>query len=151
MTLQELKNIIERISLAHKQIVSFEYGEDFTLATGKGSKYPMVFLEIPYNINYDLPATAFKDLTFALLVLKPSNKDQPVADDHKDISSSEVIGEVLIRRMTSELKPLGLVIQQVSGLSLRRFSNDMVSGFRYDITGRLTRSNCSYNDQFSDL
>lgn len=151
MTLQELKDNIERIALKHKQIVSFEFGEDFLLATGKGSKYPMVFLEIPYNINYDLPTTAFKDFSFALLVLKPSNKDQPIVEDHRDISASEVIGEAIIRRITTELKPFGFLVQQVSGNSLRRFSNDMVSGIRYDLTGRLTRSSCNYNDQFSDL
>ena len=64
MTLEEIKQAIEAISLSHKRIASFDYGEDYLLATGKGTDYPLVFLEIPYNANYELANNKFK--TFQL-------------------------------------------------------------------------------------
>lgn len=57
MNLEQIKDKIETVSLSHKQIVDFDYGETFLLATGKGSDYPLAFLELPYFIGYQLDNT----------------------------------------------------------------------------------------------
>ena len=49
MTLQHLKNDVETICLANKNIQTFDYGEDFQLAIGKGKKYPMAFMELRHT------------------------------------------------------------------------------------------------------
>ena len=85
MTLEEIKNSIKEISFSSTHIKSFDYGEDFLLATGKGSDYPMSFLEIPYNVSYELDNNKYKTFQFALLILmKPANDD--VQRDHRSIS-----------------------------------------------------------------
>lgn len=145
MTLEEIKDGIKEISLSHRRIKDFDYGEDFTLATGKGSKYPLTFLEIPYSANYELSNNKFKTFSFALLVLmKPSLDD--VIGDHKGISEAEIIGDSIITKLQADLPELKL--DSVTGLSLREFSDDNVSGFRFDITARTFRT-CYNPDDFS--
>lgn len=152
MTLEELKDNVQRICLKHKTIVNFEYGEDFLLATGKGSDYPMAFLEIPYNISYDLITNKFKDYSFSLCILMQVTNDD-IVTDHTLISEAETIGDAIVTRITKELKPLGFLIEQVNGISLRNFSDDNVQGMRFELTGKVGRSFCAnnYENQFSDL
>lgn len=150
MTLELLKNRIRHISISHKQITDFDYGEDFLLATGKGRDYPLVFLEIPYNLSYEIPSNRFKSLQFALLVLmKPTN--DAVDEDHVLISKSETIGDAIVTRFQKEAAQIGFIIDSVNGISLREFSDDNVQGFRFEITGRFFREYCSnnYADQFT--
>jgi hypothetical protein len=144
MTLEQIKDSIKRIALEHRQINDFDYGEDFLLATGKGNDYPMAFLEIPYNVTYDLSRNKYKTVQFALLVLFPPSNDA-VKEDHTCISNAEQIGDAIITRMQDEFLLLGFLIDSVNGLSLREFSDDSVSGFRFEISGKIMRSFCQNN------
>lgn len=151
MTLEELKDKIKLISLAHKSINGFDYGEDFLLARGAAT-YPMVFVEIPYNLSYQIANGRFKTFQFALLVLMPSQVDN-LTTDHQGISQAETIGDAIITRLINDLKPLGVSIDNISGLSLREFSDDNVNGFRFDVTAKTFRSYCNnnYSNVFTDL
>jgi hypothetical protein len=149
MTLEELRHTIKNISLSHKEIRDFDYGEDFLLATGKGKDYPLVFLELPYSINYESD-NRFKTLSFALNVLMTPTDDD-IKDDHENISEAEQICDAIITRFQDEVKQFGFIINNVNGISLREYSDDNVSGFRLEIQGRVFRSYCNknYQDEFN--
>lgn len=149
MNLEQIKDKIQTISLSHKQIVDFDYGEDFLLATGKGSDYPLAFLEIPYSINYQLDNNRFKTFSFALLILMNPAVDD-LQDDHSSISEAETIADSIITTIQTEFRTMGILLDTVNGISLREFSDDSVSGVRFDITIKVFRSYCnnSYSDQF---
>lgn len=149
MTLEDLKDKIKSISLAHKKINDFDYGEDYLLATGKGNDYPLAFLEMPYLINYE-PDNRFKTLQFSLLILMPPTNDD-IINDHQNISDAEQIADAIITRFKNEAASIGFIIDTVDGTSLREFSDDNVSGFRLGITGKFFRAYCNnnYADEFN--
>lgn len=150
MTIEQVKDIFESTSLNHVDIKSFGFGEDSDIGVQNAKDFPNTFLEIPYNLNYDLSNYRFKTLQFAFLVLLKSKQDD-VQGDHYLISASEQIAEAILTKIQTEHKEL--VFESVNGLSVREFSDDSVAGFRFDLTIRLNRSYCldmpsSYSSQF---
>jgi len=150
MTLQDLKDQIQTICLQHNDVKTFDYGEDFQMATGKGVEYPLTYLEIPYSFNYELATNRFKTVQFALWVLNNPSLDD-VVGDHQQISNMETIADAIITRMQDDLKPLGFRITSVNGISVRNSTDDNVSGVRLDIQGDTFRAFCKsgYQDQFN--
>jgi len=142
MTLEDIKNEFESITLKHKQIKTFDFGEkyDASNASNGNYQYPLAFLEIPYLINYELPINKFKTLQFALNILIKPEPDK-VSDDHQAISDCEVIGEAIITRIMLEVSDFKF--DSVSGLSLREFSDDNCSGFRFDFQIRIAKNYCN--------
>ncbi|GHM98852.1 hypothetical protein WSM22_03420 [Cytophagales bacterium WSM2-2] len=144
MTLQHFKNEIEKICLSNRNIQSFDYGEDYQLATGKGKKYPLAFLELPYNIDYSFDQDNLKTVQFALLILfTTKGKGDDVKGDHMLISQAESIGDNVTQIIYKTVK--GFKIDSVNGLSLREFSDDNATGVRLEIKGQMKRD-CNLGD-----
>jgi hypothetical protein len=139
MTLEELKEGIESIALSIEGIKTFDVGEDALLATGAGTDYPMIYMEIPYNINYEIKAVPFKTVQFALLVLFKGVVDN-VKEDHRLISNAEQIGDVLLKTIKKDLPEFKM--DSANGVSVREFSDDSCAGVRIEVTGKILRS-CS--------
>lgn len=143
MNLEEIKNGLKTICLSHKAINDFEFGEDSLVSSGKKTKYPLAYLEIPYNVNYELDNNRWKTFQFALLILlNPSNDD--VVNDHKSISKGEIIGDSIITKLQNDFPQLAL--DSVNGVSLRQHSTANASGFRFDLTVRTPRACFDSND-----
>ena len=148
MTLQEIKDTFKAISLAHIDVKEFGYGETFDIPAGGDNEYPFSFLEIPYLTNYDQRRS--KSINFALNILMYTSPDN-IVDEHQAISDAESIGEAIITRVQSENKDL--FFETITAISLREFSDDDLSGFRFEFIIRTGREYCdpnSYNDQFKD-
>ncbi len=144
MTLHELKTEIEKICLSNKHIRSFSYGEDFQLATGKATKYPLTFLELPYNLDYSFEQDNTKGVQFALLVLFTSKgKGDNIKSEHELISQAESIGDGITNVLFKTVKEFR--VTSVNALSLREFSDDNCSGMRFEIKGSMKRS-CNLKD-----
>lgn len=129
MNIQEIRKEIESISL-NNGVKTVDYGEDFLLATGKGIKYPLSFFELPLTVDYAITGKPIKEFKFALLILDRPSFDN-IKTDFQTISEMEVLGDTIIGELQT-VSDLG--ITSVNGLSLREFSDDNVSGMRYEIT-----------------
>lgn len=138
MKLQDLKDSIETIAMSFDGIKDFDYGEDYLLATGKGKDYPLVFLEIPYGLDYQLKNKQ-KTVQFSLLVLFNSNVDD-IKGDHETISEAENIADLMITKMQNEISEFK--IESANAVSVREFSDDNANGIRIDIKGLTPRSKC---------
>lgn len=145
MNLEQLKDTIKSVCQSHKRIVGFDYGEDY-LVSVKNNNYPMSFLEIPYSVVYDSADKRFKSFQFALLILMQPNNDN-VIEDHENISDAETIGDAIMSKLKDILKSQGTIVDSVNGFSLREFSDDNVSGMRYDVQVRTFREFCDKNYQ----
>lgn len=148
MTLEEIKNEFKRVSLAHVDVLQFNYGETFDIPDAGTNQYPFAFLELPYLQTYDKNKT--KSINFALNILiktEPDNKEQ----DHQAISDADIIGDAIITRIQNENKEL--FFENITALSLREFSDDDVAGQRFEFLIKTGRNYCtpsSYTDVFKD-
>ena len=148
MTLQEILNTFKAVSLAHVDIKEFNYGEIFDIPNGGNNAYPFSFLEIPYLVTIDQRRS--KTVQFALNIVLYTEPDDRVAD-HQAISDGEDIGEAILTRIQAENKEL--FFESITALSLREFSDDDLSGMRFEFTIRTGREYCnpnSYQDKFKD-
>jgi len=136
MTLEEIKNIFNTTSLSHKDIKEFYVGDSFSVAVSPKTKYPIVFLEIPYNIAYD-NNRRLKSYSFAMMVLFKVKQDD-INDSHKAISAAEDIGDAILSKIQNDNKS-SLIISGVNGLSLDQFSDDYLAGVRFELTVSITR------------
>ena len=145
MTLEGLKVLIEETSLSHKDVNSFSFGNNYNIAESGYDKYPHVFLELPYLITYDFNKR--KDtVQFALNVLLYSKVDD-TTEDHFAISMAKNIGDSIIYKLKENSE---LNIENVQGLSLREFSDDNVSGIRYELTISFqNETSCDYTNSFN--
>lgn len=145
MTLEQLKDAIRTISLSHIDISDFDYGEDALVSTTDKRK-PYVFLELPYSINLLASKdNGLKSIQFAVLVLIAGTEDD-VRNDHAAISRAEQIGDAIMHRIENTIT--GFRVNDINGISLREFSDDNLSGFRYDVSGWLSRL-CNPDNYFS--
>ncbi len=154
ITLEVVKDIFKQVSLAHKDIQEFYVGDEFSVAVSPKTAYPIVFLEIPYNINYS-EDRKFKSYSFNLLVLLKIEQDD-IVDSHRSISAAEDIGDAILSKIQNDYKQVnnkaGLILSGINNaLSVDQFSNDYLAGVRYPITVTVTRDYSTpacYADKF---
>lgn len=136
MTLDQIKNVFNTISLQHVDIKEFYIGDSFSVAVSPKTKYPIVFLEIPYSINYS-DNRRTKNYQFALLVLFKVKQDD-IEQSHKAISAAEDIGDAIISKIQNDYKQ-DFLITGVNGLSVDQFSDDYLAGVRFELTVTVNR------------
>jgi hypothetical protein len=139
-SLEDLKDKIQCISLAHRDIQSFYMGEDALVHLPNQVVYPSVFLEIPYSIPYS-DDRRFKEVNFSLLVLIKASQDD-IVGDHKKISNAELIADAIIAKLQYSFNN-DVIFSNVNGISLREFSDNNLSGVRFDLTATMKRAYCS--------
>lgn len=150
MTLEQIKDAINSVSLSHKSIKEFYVGNRFDVGTYPSAKYPVAFLEIPYNIAYS-DDRKFKTYNFAFLVLLRKDVED-IVDSHKAISKAENIGDAILSKLQNDYAQQ-FRINGINALSLDNFSDDDVAGVRYQLTITVIRNyslpKC-YSDQFEE-
>jgi hypothetical protein len=151
MTLEQLKDHIETISIGHRAIQAFNFGEEFIIDDIEQGRVQQVFLEIPYTVNYDITGNKFKTFQFALLVLFPSVGEDGVVLDHISISRAESIGDAIITKFQDTIRAEGAIIADVNAISLRNISGSDLCGIRFELTIRTFRTFCNknYTDEFT--
>lgn len=138
MTLEELKDFWQDISLKHKDVKDFQVGNNYDTATNTNNRYPLVFWELPYSINtpdWDKP----KDVVNVSFCVYLSTKLDDIADSHEAISLAKEIGDAIITKAKQEAIPQ-FSIDAVNCISVREYSDDYVAGFRYDLTITLIKT-----------
>lgn len=136
MTLQDIKNAFNQVSLQHKDIKEFYVGDSFSVAVSPKTQYPIVFMEIPYNISY-ADNRRLKSYQFALLVLLKVKQDD-IEESHKAISAAEDIGDAILSKIQNDYKS-EFIITGINALSVDQFSDDYLAGVRYQLTVSVNR------------
>ena len=148
LNLEELKTRVKDVSLGHKLIKSFDFGENFDVATNdRISTYPKVFLELPYLINYE-NSRRFKTIRFAIMVFNTAKFDHNT-ESHEVISTMETTAEAIISKL--EVSYTDFKFDSVDLTSIRDFSDDNLAGVRVEVVVRTQRTFCnppSYLDEF---
>lgn len=136
MTLNDIKNAFNQVSLQHIDIKEFYVGDSFNVAVSPKTKYPIVFLEIPYNIAYN-DNRRLKSYSFALLVLLKVKQDS-IEESHNAISAAEDIGDAILSKIQNDYKSQ-FIISGINALSLDQFSDDYLAGVRFELTVSVNR------------
>ena len=145
--LETFKDYFKEVSLKHINVNTFQVGSNYNIAEDNSIEYPVVFLELPYTVNYNF--TGKKDeLQFSFDVFIQSSPDS-IKADHKAISDAKEIGDAILNYIYND-PDSPIAIQSSNAISLREFSDDNVSGMRYDlVTLFISSSNCDYTEMFS--
>lgn len=150
MTLENFKDFWKAIALKHGDVLQFNVGNNYDIAEGRNDKYPLVFFELPYQINYNQEWSKGLDtITFSLSIFLSTTVDD-ISDSHEAISIAKSIGDAIITK--ARLDATEFKIVSVNALSVREYSDDYVAGLRYDITALLQRDVCenNINDYFNE-
>lgn len=144
MNIQDLTNRMKEICLNHKDIKSFNVGNTWNMATGKGDVYPAVWVESPVLINYTLKQ---KTYTFSLDVLMMA-KANDVNDELYKQSICEQIGDQLLQ--VFKLKINGLSEGRMTGLTVKNINADLAVGVRIDLEFNTNRE-CDVLNNFIEV
>ena len=138
MKLEGLKNYFKDISLSHKDIKTFIIGNNVDVTSKIRNDYPAFFLELPYYVspvkyNYDNVTVAFNILMSTVI--------DDVDKNHYSISRSKEIGDVIIDYINSDDNS-EFKILNYNAVSISEFTDDSLSGFRYELTLMVPRETC---------
>lgn len=149
LSIEEIKNRIKDVSLSHKDITSYDFGETFDVANLKNASYPMCFLELPYFLSY-LEDRRFKTIQLAINILDRGDFEADREHTNSVISHMETVGDAIISKLENNYKDFKF--DSIDGVSLRDFSDDNLSGIRFEVVIRTQRKYCgdkSYNNVFT--
>jgi len=149
MTLEELKDYWQTISLLHKDVLDFQVGSWYDAGVNHKQPYPLVWWEMPYSISYNADFPKRKDIVVCSMSVFLSTKIDDIIDAHQAISFAKSIGDAIITK--ARLDATEFIIQNVNAVTVREHSDDYVAGVRYDITITLQRDICEadINDYFN--
>lgn len=146
MTINEVVTHIKEIALKHKQINSFQAGMRYNSATGKGETYPQVWLETPVLINYTNQRE--KRYSFSINVLMLAKPDDYIDVVNKQSQTEEILDDILQGLQYIYKNNMGY--ENIDGLTLENFSDDLAVGSRSDFT-IITNRNCDSKNQFDTI
>jgi hypothetical protein len=142
MTLENLKDYFKDLSLKHKDVKEFQVGNDYDTGVYNNTKFPLVFYEMPYSINMNIQKPV-DTIQFAFAVYLNTKLDD-ISDSHQAISLAKAIGDAILMKALGDQNS-DFKITAVNSISVREYSDDYVSGMRYDLTILLERDICNYD------
>lgn len=140
MTLEALKDFWKDIALKHKDVKEFLVGSWYNAAEATDTKYPLVFWEMPYTINYNQDFSKRLDTVTCSMSVFLYTKQDDNDDSHSAISIAKSIGDAIVTK--AKLNATDFSIQSVNAVTVREYSDDYVAGVRYDIVVLLKRDIC---------
>jgi len=151
MTLELLKDFWKDIALKHKDVKQFNVGNNYDAANNTDDKYPLVFWEMPYSINYNADWSKTLDTVMCSMSVFLYTKQDDIADSHQAISYAKSIGDAIITKV--KLDATEFKVASVNAVSVREYSDDYVAGIRYDLQLLVKRDICDndINDYFVEL
>lgn len=140
MTLESFKEFWKTIALKHKDVNEFLVGSWYDAAESGNNKYPLVYWELPYTINYNQDLSKRLDTITCSLSVFINTKMDDIQDSHTAISYAKSIGDAIITKSRLEAREFSIV--SVNAVTVREYSEDYVAGVRYDIIVLLQRDIC---------
>ena len=147
MTLSELKEILKTTALQHKQVKTFDYGEQFEAAVNGNYEYPAIFMELPVLIDYDERGVQ-KTFAFAMDIYDLTDFNDKDAD-YDAFSNAEVIGDAYFSKLKADNQTL-FRISDINALTFRNQTDDDLAGVRYELIITTSREFCGndYKEEF---
>ncbi len=144
MTITELKNYIESVCLAHKEIKQFVLGGSYNKAEDTAILYPSIFYELPYFLQYNVnPSKQVDNIQFAFNVFVESNTDK-IQNDHDAISRAKEIGDAIVSYIMANANDFR--VNNITAISVREYTDDSLAGMRYEWVVALQRTYCDSTD-----
>ena len=144
MTLLELLTNIQELALSNKQIQAVQTGNKFDIGVGKAEKYSCVWIELPILIDYN--DNRFKTFTFALNFLSLCKADD-LTDALLKTSDMEIVADDMLQAIKYKYTHIG--IENITGLTLKSFSDDDLVGVRVELTFMVGKQ-CNYKLDFNE-
>jgi hypothetical protein len=144
MTIQQLVDRLQEISLNHKDIKSFHVGNTWDQSSTKGDIYPAVWVEFPVLVTYELKNQKKYTFSFDVLALP---KPDDTTDEMNMISHCEQIADQLLQAF--QWKIANINIGALSGLTVKNINADIACGVRVDLEFYTNRE-CDYLNYFNE-
>ena len=146
MNINDLIKKLEYIVLEKLEFEGMYLGNPFDHATGKGDKYPNVWLETPILTSYSITGKNTKEFNISLDFLYIPKLDN-VPDEFNFMSHAEEKLDLFLQYLR---KDPDLSIVSASGLTIKSVNADLAAGIRLDLritTGRYCPEECiTYNN-----
>jgi hypothetical protein len=142
MNLSELLQSITDLALTHKQLKSVQTGNVFDVGVAKKSEYAAMWIELPILIDYN--DNKKKLFTFALNFLTTCKADN-MTDAMNKTSDMELVADDMLQAIKKKFTTIGY--EDVTGLTLKSFSDDDLVGVRVELTFMIGRD-CEWQEQF---
>ena len=143
MTINKTIDHVRHISLKHEQVKTFHAGHSWNSATNKGETYPNVWLEMPVLNSYTNARE--KRYTFALNVLMLAKQDDFLDVINKQSQCEEILDDIL--QALQFLFKNNMGYEDITGITLENFNDDLACGARADLT-IITNRTCDYKTRF---
>ena len=144
MNLQELLQSLTDLALSHKQIKAVQTGNKFDIGVAKADEYPSLWLETPILIDYNNKIK--KTFTFALNFLSLCKSDD-LQDSIAKTSDMEIVCDEMLQAIDDKYRHIG--IENITGLTLKSFSDDDLVGVRVELTFMVGKQ-CNYKLDFNE-
>ena len=145
LDLEGIKKLFEEVSLSHQDICSFQIGSNYNIAENNANDhYPVAFYELPYSIENNLK-TKKDSIQFSFNVFLKSKPDD-VISDHQAISMAKLIGDAILFKINDQAT--SFTIESANAVSVMQYSDDDVSGIRYDLVITAINPVCDYTLAF---
>ena len=141
MNINDLIKKLEYIVLEKLEFEGMYLGNPFDHATGKGDKYPNVWLETPILTSYSITGKNTKEFNISLDFLYIPKLDN-IPDEFNFMSHAEEKLDLFLQYLR---KDPDLSIVSASGLTIKSVNADLAAGIRLDLritTGRYCPIEC---------
>jgi hypothetical protein len=150
MLLSELINAFKTVALKHKDIESFDMGDDYLIEGNVVHQYPKFFLETPFQIIYPQDRRLqYYTVSFAFLVLMNKLEDN-IDDQIQGVSDSALITEQILAKIRLDYATDIQILTAVS-LTYNDMTNEGLSTTRTDITCNILLNQCTTALELSDI
>jgi hypothetical protein len=149
MLISDVINTLKDIALSHKDIESFDMGDQYLIEGNLEHQYPKFFLETPFNIAWatgDFPA--YFVMSFAFYVLMNKLEDN-VEDQIQGVSDSALITEQILTKINHEVSDFS--IELANSLTYNDTTNEGLSTTRTDLTLRVLRNVCESDETLAEI
>ena len=150
MLIQELINAFRDVALSHKDIESFDMGDDYLIAGNLEHKYPKFYLETPFQIT--LPTdkrVQYYTVNFAFYVLMNKLEDD-IEDQIIGVSDAALITEQIIKQVQNVWGNVINIISTVS-LTYNDTTNEGLSTCRTDIEVQILQNQCETQTELGQI
>ena len=149
MLISDVINTLKDIALSHKDIESFDMGDQYLIEGNIEHQYPKFFLETPFNIVWatgDVPAYFVMSFAFYVLMNK---KEDDTEDQIQGVSDSALITEQILTKINHEVSDFS--IELANSLTYNDTTNEGLSTTRTDLTLRVLRNVCESDATLAEI
>lgn len=149
MLISDVIQAFKTTALSHKDIESFDMGDQYLIEGNLEHEYPKFFLETPFQILWNTDdKTPYYGLSFAFYVLM-NKKEDDTEDQIQGVSDSALITEQILTMIDYTYGDMSIV--SVSSLTYNDTTNEGLSTTRTDISLNILRNVCESQATLNEI